>query len=134
MDVSNDLQKLAMDTVALAGFGSRFDSFECPGLAPIPQSFTTAMGELGSGEPTPVFDKELATLYTFIDGLIAEHRSGDRESDDLLALMLQQDSDGKPVLETENIRNQILTFLTAHQVLDLNVHLQKKVVHVDLSK
>ena len=48
VDVSNDLQKLAMDTVALAGFGSRFDSFDCPGLAPIPQSFTTALGELTS--------------------------------------------------------------------------------------
>src|SRR5215470_16639956 len=34
VDVSNDLQKLAMDTVALAGFGSRFDSFGYAGLAP----------------------------------------------------------------------------------------------------
>ena len=28
VDASTDLQKLAMDTVALAGFGARFDSFE----------------------------------------------------------------------------------------------------------
>lgn len=116
VDVSNDLQKLAMDTVALAGFGSRFDSFDRPGLAPIPQSFTTALGELVSDEPTPAFTAELATLYTFIDGLIAEHRSGDREFDDLLALMLQQDPSGKPVLDTENIRNQIMTFLIAGQL------------------
>lgn len=116
VDVSNDLQKLAMDTVALAGFGSRFDSFDCPGLAPIPQSFTTALGELISAEPTPVFTEELATLHKFIDGLLAEHRSGDTEFHDLLALMLQQDSDGRPVLETENIRNQILTFLIAGQL------------------
>ncbi|MEB4210100.1 cytochrome P450 [Mycobacterium sp. 94-17] len=116
VDVSNDLQKLAMDTVALAGFGSRFESFECPGLAPIPQSFTTALGELASEAPTPAFDDELATLHTFIDGLIAQHRSGDREFEDLLALMLQQDSDGKPVLETQNIRNQIMTFLIAGQL------------------
>ncbi|BBX45505.1 cytochrome P450 [Mycobacterium cookii] len=116
VDVSTDLQKLAMDTVALAGFGSRFDSFNCPGLAPIPQSFTTALGELGSGTVTPAFNDELKTLHAFIDGLIAEHRSGDREFDDLLALMLQQDSDGNPVLETENIRNQIMTFLIAGQL------------------
>ncbi len=116
VDVSNDLQKLAMDTVALAGFGSRFESFECPGLAPIPQSFTTALGELGSGVATPVFNEELATLYAFIDGLIAEHRPADREFEDLLALMLQQDSSGKPVLETQNIRNQIMTFLIAGQL------------------
>ncbi|OBH41977.1 bifunctional cytochrome P450/NADPH--P450 reductase [Mycobacterium mantenii] len=116
VDVSTDLQKLAMDTVALAGFGSRFESFECPGLAPIPQSFTTALGELTSDTPTPVFTEELATLHTFIDGLIAEHQSGDSEFDDLLALMLQQDPDGKPVLETQNIRNQIMTFLIAGQL------------------
>ncbi len=116
VDVSTDLQKLAMDTVALAGFGSRFDSFESPGLARIPQSFTTAIGELGSGAPTLAFNDELATLHTFIDGLIAEHRSSDRKFEDLLALMLQQDSDGKPVLETENIRNQIMTFLIAGQL------------------
>lgn len=66
-----------------------------------------------SDTPTPVFTEQLATLHTFIDGLIAEHRSGDRESEDLLALMLQQDPNGKPVLETQNIRNQIMTFLIA---------------------
>ncbi|OBK14424.1 bifunctional cytochrome P450/NADPH--P450 reductase [Mycobacterium asiaticum] len=115
VDVSNDLQKLAMDTVALAGFGSRFDSFEYPGLAPIPQSFTTALGELASQTPTAVFNEELSTLYRFIDGLIAEHRSGG-ESEDLLALMLQQDPDGRPVLDTDNIRNQIMTFLIAGQL------------------
>jgi cytochrome P450/NADPH-cytochrome P450 reductase len=116
VDVSNDLQKLAMDTVALAGFGSRFDSFDCPGLAPIPQSFTTALGELASDEPTPVFTEELATLYAFIDGLIAEHRSGDRDFDDLLALMLEQDPNGDSALDTDNIRNQIMTFLIAGQL------------------
>ena len=47
VDASTDLQKLAMDTVALAGFGARFDSFDYDGLAPIPHSFTAAFGELG---------------------------------------------------------------------------------------
>jgi cytochrome P450/NADPH-cytochrome P450 reductase len=46
VDASTDLQKLAMDTVALAGFGARIDSFSYDGLAPVPQSFTTAMSEL----------------------------------------------------------------------------------------
>ncbi len=116
VDVSTDLQKLAMDTVALAGFGSRFDSFDCPALAPIPQSFTTALGELGSDAVTPAFNHELATLHAFIDTLIAEHQAGERDVEDLLTLMLQHDSDGKPVLPTENVRNQILTFLIAGQL------------------
>ncbi|UMB71246.1 bifunctional cytochrome P450/NADPH--P450 reductase [Mycobacterium paraterrae] len=116
VDVSTDLQKLAMDTVALAGFGSRFQSFDYPGLAPIPQSFTTALGELGSGAATPAFQAESAKLHEFIDGLIAEHRSGESEFDDLLTLMLQQDSNGEPVLPTANVHNQILTFLIAGQL------------------
>lgn len=36
VDTSADLQKLAMDTVALSGFGARFDSYNHDGLAPIP--------------------------------------------------------------------------------------------------
>ena len=63
-----------------------------------------------------MFENELATLHTFIDGLIAEHRSGDREFEDLLSLMLQQDPDGNPVLQTANVRYQILTFLIAGQL------------------
>lgn len=63
-----------------------------------------------------MFADELAALHKFIDELITEHRSGDRDFDDLLALMLQQDPDGEPVLDTDNIRNQILTFLIAGQL------------------
>ena len=116
VDVSNDLQKLAMDTVALAGFGSRFDSSTAPAWLRSRRASQVALGELASDAPTPVFKEELATLHTFIDGLIAEHRSSDHEFEDLLALMLQQDSSGKPVLETQNIRNQIMTFLIAGQL------------------
>ena len=73
VDVSTDLQKLAMDTVALAGFGSRFDSFDCPGLAPIPQSFTTALGELGAGSTTPVFERRIRHVAEL-------HRRADRRA------------------------------------------------------
>ncbi len=51
VDVSGDLQKLAMDTVGLAGFGARFDSYDHDGLAPMPQSFTDAFGELVTTRP-----------------------------------------------------------------------------------
>src|SRR5262245_9119951 len=62
VNVSEDLRKLAMDTVALAGFGARFDSFEYQGLAPIPQSFTAAIGALGLDGTATGFDAELTTL------------------------------------------------------------------------
>lgn len=112
VDVSGDLQKLAMDTVALAGFGARFESYDHEGLAPIPQSFTDALGELGKGATTPRFEAERATLMAYFDELIAGHRAGRGDgADDLLYLML-----GDPGLDEPNIRNQIMTFLIAGQL------------------
>ncbi len=120
VDASADLQKLAMDTVALAGFGAHFDSFDYPGLAPVPQSFTAAFGELGKGEPgkpTAEFAKELTYLHGAFDDMIDQHRTGAAgDSDDLLYLMLGRDSAGAPLLEPENVRNQIMTFLIAGQL------------------
>jgi len=75
VDASTGLQKLAMDTLALAGFGARFDSFSYDGLAPIPQSFTSAFGELGKKERTTEFDKELAYLRGAFDELVEQHGS-----------------------------------------------------------
>lgn len=117
VDASADLQKLAMDTVALAGFGARFDSFTHEGLAPIPKSFTAALGELAKDERTPEFDEELAYLHRSFDELVEQHRAaaGD-ELDDLLYVMLGHDSDGEPLLSPDNIRNQIMTFLIAGQL------------------
>jgi cytochrome P450/NADPH-cytochrome P450 reductase len=117
VDASTDLQKLAMDTVALAGFGARFDSFSCDGLAPIPHSFTAAAGELGKDPTTTEFDNQLAYLHRAFDDLIEQHRAGPaHEHDDLLYAMLGRDSGGEPVLSAENIRNQIMTFLIAGQL------------------
>ncbi|MCB0949601.1 MAG: cytochrome P450 [Mycobacterium sp.] len=117
VDVADDLQKLAMDTVALAGFGARFQSWDYDGLAPIPKSFTAAFDALGMPQKATEFETELATLHRFFDGLVDEHRDGGPdEPDDLLYAMLAHDRDGKPVLDEQNIRNQIMTFLIAGQL------------------
>lgn len=117
VDASTDLQKLAMDTVALAGFGARFDSFSYEGLAPIPQSFTAAFGELGKEPTTTEFDNELAYLHGAFDEMMEQHNTGAaHEFDDLLYVMLGRDSGGEPVLSLENVRNQIMTFLIAGQL------------------
>ena len=108
VDVSGDLQKLAMDTVALAGFGARFESYDYDGLAPIPQSFTDALTEAFVHGESPAFEADRATLHAYFDELIAGHAGGG--SGDLLYVML----DGK--LDDENIRNQIMTFLIAGQL------------------
>ena len=112
-----DLQKLAMDTVALAGFGARFDSFNHDGLSPVPASFTAALAELGKDGTTSRFDSELAFLHSYFDDLIEAHRTGEpADLDDLLCVMLGRDSGGEPVLDPQNIRNQIMTFLVAGQL------------------
>lgn len=117
VDTSADLQKLAMDTVALSGFGARFDSYNHDGLAPIPRSFTAALVALGSPEMATQFDAELATMHAYFDGLIEQHRTGGADGvDNLLYVMLGHGPDGEPVLDTENIRNQIMTFLIAGQL------------------
>lgn len=109
VDVSGDLQKLAMDTVGLAGFGARFESYHYDGLAPIPQSFTDALTEVFVNGESPAFEKELSTLHAYFDELIAGHSGGG--TGDLLYVML-----GADALPPENIRNQIMTFLIAGQL------------------
>lgn len=110
VDVSGDLQKLAMDTVGLAGFGARFESYDYDGLAPIPQSFTNALTEVFANGDSPAFEAELATLHGYFDELIAGHSAGG--TGDLLYVMLGADG----ALSEENIRNQIMTFLIAGQL------------------
>lgn len=115
VDVSGDLQKLAMDTVGLAGFGARFESYDHEGLASIPRTFMSALIEVVTNGTTTGFDTDRATLHAYFDDLIAEHRAGGMP-EDLLTVMLGQTADGAPLLETENIRNQIMTFLIAGQL------------------
>ena len=115
VDVSGDLQKLAMDTVGLAGFGARFESYDHDGLAPIPQTFMSALIEAVTNGATTEFEADKATLHAYFDDLIAGHRAGGG-TEDLLTVMLGQGPDGAPLLETENIRNQIMTFLIAGQL------------------
>ncbi len=84
---------------------------------PIPASFTAALAELGKDGTTSRFDTELAFLHSYFDDLIEAHRTGEpADLDDLLYVMLGRDSGGEPVLDPQNIRNQIMTFLVAGQL------------------
>ena len=105
-----------MDTVALAGFGARFESFGHDGLAPIPESFTRALDAIGTPERTAEFETELAKLHEYFDELVDEHTANADGVDDLLYTMLKPDAAGRPVLDEQNIRNQIMTFLIAGQL------------------
>lgn len=117
VDVAGDLAKLAMDTVGLAGFGTRFDSYRQDGLAEIPASFAAALQQVlaPAGGDRAVFGAEREKLYAFIDELIALHSAGVVDVDDLLALMVAPGPDGAPKLDHDSSRNQIMTFLIAGQ-------------------
>lgn len=117
VDVAGDLAKLAMDTVGLAGFGARFDSYQHDGLADVPASFAAVLNQIlaGARADHAVFESERANLFAFIEDLIARHRAGEADLDDLLALMLQPGADGAPLLDDLSIRNQIATFMVAGQ-------------------
>ncbi|MBX9920650.1 MAG: cytochrome P450, partial [Mycolicibacterium frederiksbergense] len=115
VNVSDDLQKLAMDTVGLAGFGARFDSLNHDGLAPIPACFTSALVESVTNGETTALAADRATLHRYFDELIAGHRAAGT-GDDLLYVMLGESGDGQPLLDPANIRNQIMTFLIAGQL------------------
>lgn len=115
VNVSDDLQKLAMDTVALAGFGARFESFDHEGLAPIPACFTSALVESVTNGETTALAADRATLHRYFDELIAEHRAVGTGAD-LLYVMLGAGGDREPLLDPANIRNQIMTFLIAGQL------------------
>ncbi|WP_343232065.1 cytochrome P450 [Mycolicibacterium sp. CBMA 361] len=105
VDVAGDLAKLAMDTVGLAGFGARFDSYQHDGLADIPASFAATLDQVlrGANADQAVFETERGKLFSFITDLIAQHRAGEVDLDDLLALMLQPGPDGAPVLDDDSI-------------------------------
>ncbi|MDR3658918.1 MAG: cytochrome P450 [Mycobacterium sp.] len=117
VDVAGDLAKLAMDTVGLAGFGARFDSYQQDGLADVPASFAAVLNQIlaGANADQAVFESERANLFSFIADLIATHRAGEADLDDLLGLMLQPGPDGSPLLDDLSIRNQIATFMVAGQ-------------------
>jgi cytochrome P450/NADPH-cytochrome P450 reductase len=115
VDGSADLHKLAMDTVALAGFGARLHSFTYEGLAPMEDSFNAAAVELDNGRQGAEFDKIMVHINAIIDELIDQHRTG-AEPDDLLYVMLGRHSGGESALDPVNIRHQVLTFLLAGQL------------------
>ncbi|NGN65255.1 cytochrome P450 [Streptomyces sp. A7024] len=127
-DVSGDMTKMTLETIARTGFGYDFGSFE----RTEPHPFVTHMvaglrGAQRRNIPFPVVgpmlnrraDKKGAEhnqyLNDVVDEVIRERlASGDTRTDDLLGLMLgtAQEATGER-LDATNIRRQIITFLVA---------------------
>ncbi|AEW97204.1 MULTISPECIES: cytochrome P450 [Streptomycetaceae] len=127
VDVADDMTRMTLDTIGLAGFGYDFGSFR----RGEPHPFVAAMvrGLLHSqallsrkaddgvdhSAADEAFRADNAYLAQVVDEVIEARRaSGETGTDDLLGLMLgaPHPSDGTP-LDAANIRNQVITFLIA---------------------
>ncbi|MFE7121380.1 cytochrome P450, partial [Streptomyces sp. NPDC057654] len=125
VEVAEDMTRMTLDTIGLAGFGYDFESF----ARDEPHPFVGAMvrclawsqrrlGRAPDGDYTAedqAFRKDADFLASVVDEVIAARTaSGDTSTDDLLGLMLSAPHpvDGT-TLDLANIRNQVITFLIA---------------------
>ncbi|WRP07690.1 bifunctional cytochrome P450/NADPH--P450 reductase [Rossellomorea aquimaris] len=127
IDVPEDMTRLTLDTIGLCGFNYRFNSFYRENSHPFVDSMVRAMDEamsqtqrLGVQDKLMVkskkqFKEDIQYMFNLVDELIAERKqNGDQGEDDLLSHMLKgKDPETGEVLDDENIRYQIITFLIA---------------------
>ncbi|MFF7933997.1 cytochrome P450 [Streptomyces sp. NPDC007940] len=125
VDVADDMTRMTLDTIGLAGFGYDFGSFERDEPHPFVESMVrclewamTRLARTPDGDYTAddqAFRANADHLAQVVDEVIsARVASGESGSDDLLGLMLTatHPADGT-TLDTTNIRNQVITFLIA---------------------
>lgn len=128
IDVPDNMTRLTLDTIALAAFDYRFNSFYRDDMHPFVGAMVGALGESGARTRRlkVVNDLMLTTAWQYrhdIDlmrrvagELIAERRAdpGAAQKDDLLNRMLNgRDPKTGEGLSDENIMNQMITFLIA---------------------
>ena len=128
IDVSDDMTRLTLDTIALCAFSDRFNSFYSRELHPFVGAMGDALVEAGERARRPdltdanltpagiAYAENVRLMNEIADQLIAERRNDPDASSkkDLLGVLL----DGvDPVtgqsLSDENIRYQLVTFLIA---------------------
>ena len=124
--VADDMTRLTLDSIAIAGFGHRFNSFEREEL----DSFLLALGRalteaLSTITRLPIqnrfakkakaqYEADIEEMNALVDGIIADRRVNPTDGRDLLNLMLTAvDPETGERLDDVNIRYQVLTFLIA---------------------
>jgi cytochrome P450/NADPH-cytochrome P450 reductase len=127
IDVTDDMTRLTLDTIALSGFDHAFHSFERAELHPFLQAMGRALTEAMSRtrqlpfvtglkrKADQAYRADIVEMQDLVDEVIRERRaSGVSHTRDLLGLMLDAaDPQTGARLSDENIRNQVLTFLIA---------------------
>jgi cytochrome P450/NADPH-cytochrome P450 reductase len=128
IDVPDNMTRLTLDTIALCGFGYRFNSFYQTEMHPFVAAMVGALDEAGKRARRPKvvstllvqkamqFQSDTALMQSVAEDLIAERR---RDPDgagksDLLNLMLNGvDPVTGEKLDDANIAHQMITFLIA---------------------
>ena len=128
IDVTDDMTRLTLDTIALCAFDYRFNSFYQREMHPFVDAMVDALSETGARErrldianklmlrTRRAYEDDLQLMREVADALIAERKRDPerREKKDLLGLMLQgRDPVTGEGLSDENIRYQLVTFLIA---------------------
>jgi len=124
--VADDMTRFTLDSIAVAGFGHRFNSFEKEELDSFLEALGRALGEsLNMITRLPIqqrfakkamrqYEADIAEMNALVDGIIAERRLHPNDGKDLLNLMLSAvDPETGEGLDDINIRYQVLTFLIA---------------------
>ncbi|MFJ8533714.1 cytochrome P450 [Streptomyces sp. NPDC093591] len=125
VDVPEDMTRMTLDTIGLAGFGYDFGSFERTQPHPFVESMVRCLewsmnrlARVPGGDyeaADAAFRDDSAYLAQVVDDVIASRAGTDqRDAEDLLGLMLtaEHPQDGT-TLDAANIRNQVITFLIA---------------------
>ena len=129
ISVADDMTRLTLDTISLAGFGYRFDSFNTPALHPFLSAMVGVLSEaMGRLTRLPIKDRfmrahhrqfaqDVAAMHQLVDEVIRARRQakdGTTGASDLLGLMLNaRDPVTDEPLDDTNIRFQVITFLIA---------------------
>ncbi|MFD7921070.1 cytochrome P450 [Streptomyces sp. NPDC059740] len=126
-DVAEDMTRMTLDTIGLAGFGFDFGSFDRESAHPFVQAMVRclewSMKRLGRAPDADTraadeaFRADADYLASVVDEVIAARTAEPGpadEAEDLLALMLSapHPADGT-TLDLANVRNQVITFLIA---------------------
>jgi cytochrome P450/NADPH-cytochrome P450 reductase len=128
IEVTDDMTRMTLDTIALCAFDYRFNSFYQREMHPFIGAMVDALAEAGARTRRPelaskmllrtrrAYEDDLALMRDIADALIAERKRDPdaAQKKDLLGLMLQgRDPVTGEGLSDENIRFQLVTFLIA---------------------
>lgn len=126
INVPDDMTRLTLDTIGICGFNYRFNSFYRQDHSPFIVSMVRALNEAMQKssrlkiqdffmvKTKRQFQSDIDTMFTLVDKIIEERKASGEQGNDLLSRMLKgKDPDTGEMLDDENIRYQIITFLIA---------------------